>query len=169
MQDVRFFAHAHGQALLVYVRRLVNGDVHLAEDIVQETLVRAWQHPAAFLPGSGSARGWLFSVAHNLAVDAQRRRTRRGEVAVDVVPDAPIGDRVNAVLLRHEVHEALARLSADHRAVMVELHLNGYTMAEVARRLQVPIGTVKSRAYYAQRQLSAILRQRGVDRTVLCA
>ncbi|MEV0134100.1 sigma-70 family RNA polymerase sigma factor [Dactylosporangium sp. NPDC050688] len=169
MQDDRYSAYVHRPALLIYVRRLVNGDAHLAEDIVQETLVRAWQHPDVFGPGFGSARGWLFSVAHNLAVDAHRRRHRRGEIAVGMVPDAPTGDGVNAVLLRHEVHEALARLSADHRAVVVELHLHGYTMAEAAKRLRVPIGTVKSRAHAAQRQLSAILRQRGVDRTALCA
>ena len=80
----------HSEALYAHALRLVNGDRQRAEDLVQETLLRAWRHPEALDPQRGSVRAWLFTTARNLAIDAWRRRSVRvGEVITDELPEAP--------------------------------------------------------------------------------
>jgi len=81
----------HGEALFAHALRLTGGDRQRAEDLVQETLVRAWQHPEALNPERGSVRAWLFTTARNLAIDAWRRRSSRvGEVITDAPPETPV-------------------------------------------------------------------------------
>src|SRR4051812_27800841 len=76
----------HGGPLLAYATRLTDGDRQRAEDIVQETMLRAWRHPEALTEERGSPRPWLCTVARNLAVDAHRaRRARPGEVGADAL------------------------------------------------------------------------------------
>ena len=67
----------HGDALYAHALRLANGDRQRAEDLVQETLLRAWRHPEALNPDRGSVRAWLFTTARNLAIDSWRRRSVR--------------------------------------------------------------------------------------------
>ncbi|NUR58732.1 MAG: sigma-70 family RNA polymerase sigma factor, partial [Catenulispora sp.] len=71
----------HAGPLLGYVLKLTNGDRGQAEDVVQETFLRAWQHAEAFEPDRGSPRAWLCTVARNIVVDhARARRSRPQEV-----------------------------------------------------------------------------------------
>lgn len=143
----------HRSRLLRYANRLTAGDPHRAEDIVQETLLRAWL-TAADLDGQDEERliAWLYRVAHNLSVDA-RRRDRA--VPVGVLGDDMLrrpegyGDLADAVVDRHVLQRALARLSPEHREVLVHVHLRDRTRAEAARVIGVPQGTVKSRNHYA--------------------
>ena len=95
-----------------------------------------------------------------------RWRTKRSqsEVSVADVPDgAGEADRTDQVLLSWVVADALARLSPEHRAVLVECYYRGLPVAEAAERLGVPVGTVKSRAHYALRALRLALQERGVS------
>src|SRR5215475_16171205 len=81
----------HGDALFAQALRLCDGDRQRAEDLVQETLLRAWRHPEALDPERGSARAWLFTTARRLAIDAWRRRNARvGEVFTDILPEPPV-------------------------------------------------------------------------------
>ena len=73
-QLLRALFDQHAPALLSYALRLVDGDRGRAEDVVQETLLRAWRHPEAMAPDRGSPRPWLFAVARRIAVDEHRRR-----------------------------------------------------------------------------------------------
>jgi len=85
---LRALHEEHGDALFAHALRLTNGDRQRAEDLVQETLLRAWQHPKALDPAHGSVRAWLFTTARNLAIDAWRRRSARvGEVYTDSMPE----------------------------------------------------------------------------------
>ncbi|UWP87275.1 sigma-70 family RNA polymerase sigma factor [Dactylosporangium fulvum] len=156
----------HGDALFAHALRLTGGDRQRAEDLVQETLLRAWQHPDALDPARGSVRAWLFTTARNLAIDAWRRRsTRVGEVFTDQLPEAPVVvDETERAVESWVVAEALARLSRPHREVLVECFYQGRSVAEAAERLGVPPGTVKSRTYYALRSLKLVLEQLGVTR-----
>ncbi|MCE7083379.1 sigma-70 family RNA polymerase sigma factor [Streptomyces sp. ST2-7A] len=144
----------HRERLLRHVVRLT-GDPHRAEDIVQETLLRAWvfvelgedEDPAE----EERLIAWLHRVARNLVIDAHRRDRA---VPVGVVPDEllpPTGgtDVAEAVVDRQVVRHALARLSPAHREVLVEVHLRDRTGAEAARAIGIPPGTVKSRTHYA--------------------
>jgi RNA polymerase sigma-70 factor, ECF subfamily len=151
----------HGGPLFGYILRLTGGDRQQAEDVVQETLLRAWRHPEA-LTGR-PVRPWLFTVARNLVVDAHRARQARppeaGEAALAVLPAA---DDLDRALESWTVAEALADLSPQHRAVLVETYYRGLSVAEAAAVLGIPPGTVKSRTYYALRALKLALEERGL-------
>lgn len=156
----------HAGALLRHASRLCDGDLARAEDVVQETLLRAWRHPAAMDPARGSVRGWLFTVAHNIVVDGYRARAARPpEVGDDALAGmAGPGDDIDRALDRWLVADALASLSRHHRDVVVETFYRGRSVAEAARALGVPPGTVKSRTYYALRALRVALAERGIER-----
>ena len=157
----------HAGVLLGYVRRLLGGDTVRAEDVVQETLLRAWQHPQALSrdrPGGASVRAWLLTVARHLVIDGERaRKSRPHEVAMaeghePAADDAPF----EQVLSAWEVAEALQALSEEHRSVIVELYYRDRSVAETATVLGIPSGTVKSRAYYALRALRVACEERGI-------
>jgi RNA polymerase sigma-70 factor, ECF subfamily len=148
---------AHGAALLRFARKLTLGDGPRAEDIVQETLLRAWRHPEIVGSGRTAIRPWLFTVTRHIAIDMWRARARSeaAEEALDdrhgELPDPaePIEQAVTAL----DVRTALAMLSAEHQQVITEMYFRGRTVAETAEILGVPVGTVKSRSYYGLRQL----------------
>jgi RNA polymerase sigma-70 factor (ECF subfamily) len=153
----------HGDALFAHALRLSSGDRQRAEDLVQETLLRAWRHPEALDPDRGSVRAWLFTTARNLAIDSWRRRSVRvGEVVTDVLPEPPSDDETDRTVEGWLIAEALARLSPVHREVLVECFYQGRSVAEAASRLGVPPGTVKSRTHYALRSLRLVLEEMGV-------
>ena len=154
----------HAAALLGYATRLCGGDRGRAEDVVQETLLRAWQHPDVLAPDQGPPRAWLFTVARHLAVDAHRaRRARPTEVGAGPLDHLAVDDDVERALDAWLVADALSTLTAAHRAVLLETFYRGCSVAEAATRLGVPQGTVKSRAYYALRALRVALAERGVQ------
>lgn len=162
-EQLRALHAEHGNALYAHALRLNGGDRQRAEDLVQETLLRAWQHPEALDPTRGSVRAWLFTTARNLSIDNWRRRSARvGEVITDVPPERPIADETDRAVDSWIVSEALARLSAQHREVLVECYYQGRSVNEAANRLGVPPGTVKSRTYYALRSLKLVLEELGV-------
>lgn len=153
----------HAGPLLGYVMRLNSGDRQGAEDVVQETLVRAWRHAESLAPERGSVRPWLYTVARNLVVDGHRaRRARPHEVGDDALAILPDEDELERALVSWEVAAALAALTPDHRAVLVETYYRGSTVAEAASTLGIPVGTAKSRSYYALRALRLALEERGL-------
>jgi RNA polymerase sigma-70 factor (ECF subfamily) len=164
----------HAGVLLGYVRRLVGGDTARAEDVVQETLLRAWRHPDALdpdRPGGASVRAWLLTVARHLVIDGERaRQARPREVPHPEEGTAPVGsrhalsvdDELDRVLLAHGMTEAMGALTSDHRAVVDQLYFRDRSVADAARALGVPEGTVKSRAYYALRALRVACEERGI-------
>lgn len=151
----------HAGPLLRYVLHLMNGDRQRAEDIVQETLLRAWLHPEAI--ADRPARPWLFAVARNLAFDAHRaRKARPHEVADSALELLPGADETDRVLESWAVGDALASLRPDHRCVLLETYYRGKSVAEAAATLGIPAGTVKSRTFYALRALKLALEERGL-------
>lgn len=155
----------HGEALFAHALRLVGGDRQRAEDLVQETLLRAWRHPEALDPERGSVRAWLFTTARHLAIDAWRRRSARvSEVVTDTLPEPAADDETDRAVEAWTVAEALARLSVSHREVLIECFYRGRSVAEAATRLGIPAGTVKSRTHYALRSLRLALEELGVTR-----
>ena len=158
----------HGDALFAHALRLTGRDRQRAEDLVQETLLRAWQHPEALDPARGSVRAWLFTTARNLAIDAWRRRSARvGEVFTDQLPESPVAaDETERAVESWVIAGAQTRVYLPHREVQVDTAVLGHSVAEAADRLGVPPGTVKSRTYYALRSLKVVLEELGVGNEV---
>lgn len=154
---IRSLFEEHGRALLAYSTRLT-GDRAAAEDVVQETLVRAWRNPGALVNGKGSVRGWLLTVARNIVIDRSRAKAARPpEVATSPTAPPAVRDHADSVVDSMVVTEALDRLSEDHRDVLVQIYFRGLSVAEAAAELAIPPGTVKSRSYYALRALREAL------------
>lgn len=150
------------------VRRIAlraTGDPQLAEDVVQEVILRVWRQA----PDPDSVRSYLAQAARNLLIDRHRAASRRPhEVALAPDPHPArtllATNEIDHALDAFVVEQALARLSPEHRGVIRMLHYRSLSVAEAARVLGVPAGTVKSRAFYAIRQLRIVLDEMGVTR-----
>ena len=163
--DVELMQHLHdehGPALWRFCRRLVPDDPGRAEDVVQETMLRAWRHRAILESTPPQVRAWLFKVARNIVIDQWRSPRSSSETPVADVPDDAGGDGTDQLLLSWVVAEALTQLSPEHRAVLLECYYRGRSGADAASRLGVPEGTVKSRTHYALRALKLALEEMGV-------
>jgi RNA polymerase sigma-70 factor (ECF subfamily) len=160
-EALRTLHRDHAAALWGYAVRLT-GDRARAEDVVQETMLRAWRHGICD-DARGSARAWLFTVAHRLIIDEARSARSRHEAVVEL-PERAMADEVDALFETLLVTDGLKALSEDHRAVVVRAYYARLTVDEIARELGVPAGTVKSRLHYGLRALRLALQERGVTR-----
>jgi len=149
----------HVPALLQFLVRLSLGNRATAEDLLQETMLRAWRNIDQLAAAPESARPWLFTVARNHAIDLIRsRQARPTELGMtDASRVAAPGDAVDQLLNSTALRHALTTLSPEHRAVIVELYFRDATLIQAAERLGIPTGTVKSRAHYALRALRGAL------------
>lgn len=166
--------HAHVVfALLLRILR----DRTAAEDLLQEVFLRAWQQADLFDETRGTMRCWLYSMAHNLALNELRRRRRRPQLYEPVASDADDGDNAFAALvdpgadpaddaccaLRNaQIAAALAQLPPPQREVL-RLYAAGFSQSEIAARLGEPLGTIKSRMRRSLAHLRVVLPTIGVD------
>jgi RNA polymerase sigma-70 factor (ECF subfamily) len=156
---IRRLYQEHGGALLAYATRLM-GDRALGEDVVQETLIRAWRNPEALTNEKGSVRSYLFTITRNAAIDRHRaKRTRPAEVAESVGSTPIEDDHADAVVDSMIVLDAMGALSREHRDVLHHIYFQGRSVEETAASLGVPAGTVKSRSYHALRRLRGVIAE----------
>lgn len=149
--DVQAFGEvyqAHGPRLEMFLRRLL-GSRQAAEDVMQETFARIWQHPNGFEPERGSLRAYLFGVAKKRAADWWRKNDAPRE---PVLQESVERDNETASLLS----DAVARLSEEGRALIWLREVEGYSYDELAQVFDVPAGTVASRLFAAREELRAI-------------
>jgi len=149
----------HGGELYGYARRSL-GDPRAAEDVVQETFIRAWRARDRFDTNLGTLRTWLFTIARRVVIDHARARAIR---QTDPLPAemAGVNDDMESALVGWQVEEALRRLRPDHRQVLVETYYRGRSGREVAEELGIPEGTVRSRLFYGLRTLRLALEEMG--------
>ncbi|MGV0642595.1 sigma-70 family RNA polymerase sigma factor [Mycolicibacterium sp. XJ879] len=163
---MRLLYDEHAAAIWRYALRLT-GDTARAEDVVQETLLRAWRHPEVAADRERSPRGWLFTVARNLVIDERRSarfRSETGTPDMEKTADRAGPDEVETALDRMLLGEAIRELSEEHRAVIRRAYYQGWTTAQIAADLQIAEGTVKSRLHYGVRALRLKLQEMGVTR-----
>ncbi len=139
---------------------------HLAEETVQEAFLSVWKAPERFDPSRGSVRAWLMSAVHHRAVDlvrreeAQQRRSQEAGADPRVDTDDPgvsVVEEVTLMQARVEVRRALEALPDAQRQVVELMYFDGYTQTRIAETLQLPLGTVKSRALLGMRRLRGVL------------
>ena len=149
--------------LLLFVLRLTGGDLQHAEDVVQETMVRAWREAGGLDLSGPSLMPWLAAVARRIVIDEHRRRSARpAETGDPAVADLPVDDDTAATVLRVAVADAMRQLTLSHQQILNETILRDRTVRQAAAELGIPVGTVKSRVYYALRTLEIVLAERGL-------
>jgi RNA polymerase sigma-70 factor (ECF subfamily) len=150
------------------------GDRGMAEEMVQDTFVRLWRSAGRYDPERGSVPNFIFTIARRVAVDLQRRRSSRplrtgskedAAVALaesSAAEDVASGERFDQILLSLDVRDALDRLSPKHRETLELYFDQDLSQRQIAARLGVPLGTVKTRAYHALRALRTEFEERGL-------
>jgi RNA polymerase sigma-70 factor, ECF subfamily len=157
----------HGPAVLRLATRLCDGDHHRAEDVLQETALRAWRNAGALATSGRPLRPWLFTVARRLVIDLHRaREARPPEVDGPALQGAVADDALDRRLTALAVGDAARTLSAAHRRVLMAMYCLDGSVGEVAAAAGVPAGTVKSRAFYALRALRRALGSRGAGASI---
>ncbi|HEY8294630.1 MAG TPA: sigma-70 family RNA polymerase sigma factor [Micrococcaceae bacterium] len=158
---LRALHDAHAAELWRFTTRLT-GNRATAEDVVQETLFRAWKNPAVLDRPGNAVRAWLFTVARNLVVDDWRSARNRHEISTEALPESGLPDATETVLDGWLIADALRGLSVEHREVLVRGYFRRETTREIAAALSIAEGTVKSRMHYALKALKLALQERGV-------
>ena len=156
---VRGLYGEHAIAVHTFILRMI-GDYQIAEDVLQETMLRAWRHADRLQANEGSMRSWLFTVARNIAIDKIRVRQAHPVGLVEEHAGEPLGDHADIVATAVLVRAAINRLDGGHRAALYQFYYHDRTAAEAGIQLRIPTGTVKSRLFSAIRQLRALLNQR---------
>jgi RNA polymerase sigma-70 factor, ECF subfamily len=153
-----------GYGGLVYaVAYRVLGNRALAEDATQQTFLKAWR-AADSLDEDREMAPWLATIARRVAIDVQRSEGRRGADPLELVApgDAALTSQPESVEELHavwEVRRALSELPPDEEEVVRLQHLEGLTHVEIAHRLELPVGTVKSRSFRAHGRLAGRLER----------
>ncbi len=156
---VALYRRYEGRVFGLGLRMLGSRD--LAEELVQETFLRLWRSADAFDPARGPVRAYVLAIARRTAITLWRRAAPQEPLPGDD-RDGAVGDGVDELLLAVGVRDAMQSLSEDHREVLALCVEQDLSRAEAARRLGVPVGTVKSRTHHALRALCAALAERGI-------
>ena len=156
----RYGRVAYGLAL-----RIVR-DRALAEDAVQEAFLAVWRSAGAFLAEQGKPSTWILTLVHRRAVDLVRREERRRAEPLEDT-DHPTGEATDEEAWlraqRQVVQEALRKLPPDQREAIELAYYGGFTQSELAERLGLPLGTIKSRMFTGLKRLRELLAESGLD------
>ncbi|HTE64478.1 MAG TPA: sigma-70 family RNA polymerase sigma factor [Solirubrobacteraceae bacterium] len=139
------------------------GDRGTAEEVVQEVFLRAWRHSERYDPERAAVRTWLYQITRHAIIDARRRAAvRPGLPLHEPDADTPGGASLEQAMLGWQVAAALERLTPEHRQMIRMAQFRGLSMREIADHTGLPLGTVKSRTWYALRSLRLVLEEMGV-------
>ena len=157
----RYGRPAYGLALRVL------RDETLAEDAVQEAFMTVWKTAPRFVPEKGKASTWILTLVHRRSVDLVRREDRRRGAPLESAaePAAPetVEDEATLGFERRVVQEALAQLTPEQREALELGYYGGLTQSELAERLGLPLGTIKSRMFAGLSRLRELLAEAGLE------
>ncbi len=152
----------YGTAVYSWIRRMT-GDRVRSEDLTQEVFIRAWNRASTYRKERGSVGAWLYGIARNCVADAMRRdRELVGLPEQELARQATSLD-LESVWVGGQVAAALKTLSPEHRQVLEMAYFEHLTQKEIADKLGIPVGTVKSRTFKALRKMRAALELRGFE------
>lgn len=158
---MRVLLRAYGAGLYGFALKRLR-DPGLAEEVVQEVMVRVWRSADSFDDRRGSFRSWLYQIAANVVIDMHRRRGSRPALARLAAEPAAELESLEEEMERWQLRMVIANLRPEHREVISLVHFEGLKLREAAERLHVPVGTVKSRCYYALESLRVALEEQGL-------
>ena len=167
--DARAFAllyDRHSRAAYSLAYRLTNGR-QAAEDLVQESFIKAWRSAGGYRVGRGSVRTWILSIVRNSGLDHIRSRASRGRMQDKVEATAPTSEPSEAFseawrnTQQGRVREALKALPQEQLKILELAYFSGYTHVEIAERLELPLGTVKGRMRLGLQKLRDFFQARG--------
>lgn len=154
----RYSAAAYGLA------RRVTGDATLADEVLQEVFTSVWRRSSSYESSRGTVRSWLLAQIHHRSVDVVRREAAERRRLTDPVQQPVQHDAIDDVVeeawlssRRADVAAAVSALSQEQRRVIELCYMDGMTQAQVAKAMDVPLGTVKSRTVGAMKRLRALL------------
>jgi RNA polymerase sigma-70 factor (ECF subfamily) len=152
----------YGTAVYSWIRRMT-GDPVRSEDLTQEVFLRAWHRASTYRKEKGSVGAWLYGISRNCVADAMRK-----ERELVGLPDQELAKHatnldLEAVWIGGQVAAALKTLSPEHRQVLEMAYFEHLTQKEIAEKLGIPVGTVKSRTFKALRKMRAVLELRGFE------
>jgi len=144
----------HGSTLRRFATRLT-GDHGRAEDIVQETMLRAWRYPEKVAGRTGAPLAWLYTVARHLAIDQHRARRAHPTEPADltVLASRAAPDQIDAAIAQCDLATALASLRPRDRDLLTARYLRDCSIGQIAADLNIPAGTIKSRLSAARNAL----------------
>jgi RNA polymerase sigma factor (sigma-70 family) len=156
----RYGRPAYGLALRVL------RDETLAEDAVQEAFLGVWRNASRFVPERGTASTWILTLVHRRAVDLVRREERRRADPLEPAAEPSSGsvdDEAWLRLQRERVQHALRQLPDQQREALELAYYGGFTQSELAERLGLPLGTIKSRVFAGLARLRELLGEPGME------
>jgi RNA polymerase sigma-70 factor (ECF subfamily) len=170
---LRVLHERYSGAVFALALRMV-ADREVAEEVTQEVFLRVWRHAASYDPARGRAPTWVLGLTHHLAIDQIRRRkvqaqpmpvTDDGESLATQTPDPSVDveREVWGAERRQVLTTALGHLPAPQREVIEHAYYRGLTQVEIADRVGIPLGTVKTRLRLGLRKLRDILQSQGLS------
>jgi RNA polymerase sigma-70 factor, ECF subfamily len=160
-ESMRALLRAYGGGLYGFALKRL-GDPGLAEDAVQEVMVRVWRNAESFDEERGSFRSWVYRIATNVVIDLHRRRRARPPLTQLTFDTTTELGSLEREMERWQLHMVIANLRPEHREVIALVHFEGLKLREAAEQLRIPVGTVKSRCYYALESLRIALEEQGL-------
>jgi RNA polymerase sigma-70 factor (ECF subfamily) len=163
LEAFQVFYGRYAGRVLAYARQLARGS-DLVEDVVQEVFVTVWRRAASFRPDRGDPAGWLYTITRNKLVDHWRRQGERpglgrldGHALTGISEPSETAGGSDLNDLRVTMHQALARVAPDQRRAIEMAYFGGLTYEETAQRLDLPVGTLKSRIRSGLKTLRTLL------------
>ena len=132
-----------------------------AEDLVQETMIAVWSKASMYVPERGGVTTWIFTIARNLRIDRLRREKTSMFTDIDDYDaesdDVPADDALSRLQEDSQVAKALAKIPPEQRELLIMSYVDDLPQSEIAAKLQIPLGTVKSRMRLAYRRMQKLL------------
>jgi RNA polymerase sigma-70 factor (ECF subfamily) len=149
------FYQRYSGRILTYARQLSHNNRDFAEDVVQEVFVAVWRRAASYSPDRGDPAGWLYTITRNKMVDLWRKQGDGSEMSA--IEEETSLSSVADEELRVTMRQALARVSIEQRRAIELAYFGGLTYEETAQRLDLPVGTLKSRIRAGLKSLRIVL------------
>ena len=156
----------HGRMAYSLAYRMM-GEKQEAEDVVQEAFIKVWRSAGGYRVGRASVRTWILSIVRNSGLDHIRSRASRGRMRDKVEASAPTSEPSDAFAeawrntQQEQVREALNALPREQLKILEMAYFSGYTHAEIAEHLELPLGTVKGRMRLGLQKLRGYYQERG--------